>query len=76
MVDLNASNEKLRDRAVRIVADITGLSRDDASQVLNTCGGEVKTAVVAARRHLSPEASRNALSNAGGQLRRALEDAD
>jgi len=76
MVDLNASNEKLRDRAVRIVADITGLSRDDASQVLNTCGGEVKTAVVAARRHLSPEASRKALSKAGGQLRRALEDAD
>ncbi|MFM7055322.1 MAG: N-acetylmuramic acid 6-phosphate etherase [Planctomycetota bacterium] len=73
MVDLNASNEKLRDRAVRIVADITGLSRADAAQILNTCGGEVKTAIVAARRQCSADDARNALSTAGGQLRHALE---
>lgn len=76
MVDLRASNEKLRDRAVRIVAEITGLARHDATQVLNACSGEVKTAIVAARRRLSPDASRDALSKAGGQLRKALETAD
>ena len=73
MVDLRASNEKLRDRAVRIVAELTGLARSDATQVLNSCDGEVKTAIVSARRNLSPNASRNALTQAGGQLRKALD---
>lgn len=76
MVDLRASNEKLRDRAVRIVAEITGLARSDATQVLHSCDGEVKTAIIAARRRLSPDASRAALSKAAGQLRKALETAD
>jgi N-acetylmuramic acid 6-phosphate etherase len=73
MVDLNASNEKLRDRAQRIVADITGLAQPDAAAALEACHGEVKTAIVSVLRQLSPENSRKALSEAGGQLRKALE---
>lgn len=73
MVDLNASNEKLRDRAQRIVADITGLAQPDAAAALDACHGEVKTAIVSVLRQLSPENSRKALSDAGGQLRKALE---
>jgi N-acetylmuramic acid 6-phosphate etherase len=73
MVDLNASNEKLRDRAVRIVIELTGLSREDAELVLRRCGGEVKTAIVCARQGLEPEAARERLLLAGGQLRAALQ---
>jgi N-acetylmuramic acid 6-phosphate etherase len=73
MVDLNASNEKLRDRAQRIVADITGLTQPDAAAALEACHGEVKTAIVSVLRQLSPANSRKALSEAGGQLRKALE---
>ena len=34
MVDVKASNDKLRDRAARIISEITGLSRQDAFQEL------------------------------------------
>ena len=74
MVDLNASNEKLRDRAVRIVMELTGLSRADAELVLRQCEGEVKTAIVCAQLGLEPTAARERLQLAGGQLRGALEN--
>lgn len=76
MVDLHASNEKLRDRALRIVAEITGLPQNDAAEVLRNCSGEVKTAIVAARRGLSPEDARIVLRTAEGQLRKALQPPD
>ena len=34
MVDLRATNAKLWDRAARIVASVTGVSREDATQLL------------------------------------------
>jgi N-acetylmuramic acid 6-phosphate etherase len=46
MVDVKASNEKLRDRAARIIATITGLPREDAFALLDKGGGQVKPAVV------------------------------
>ena len=47
MVDLRASNEKLRDRSVRIVSEVTGLSGEASKLLLARCDGEVKTAIVA-----------------------------
>ena len=49
MVDLQASNVKLRDRARRIVEDITGLPREEAQRLLDECG-DAKTAIVAGLR--------------------------
>ncbi|MDA3961439.1 MAG: N-acetylmuramic acid 6-phosphate etherase [Planctomycetota bacterium] len=46
MVDLKASNDKLRDRAARIVASITGLDRSASFALLDRAGGRVKCAVV------------------------------
>lgn len=46
MVDVRASNEKLRDRAARIVSAITRVPRDEAFELLDRAGGYVKTAVV------------------------------
>jgi N-acetylmuramic acid 6-phosphate etherase len=73
MVDLKATNTKLVIRTRRIVAELTGLSEDEAEQQLARCGGELKTAVVAYRRGVSAQEARQLLSNAGGQLRVALE---
>lgn len=73
MVDLTATNEKLRDRSQRIVSDLTGLSADDSKQLLARCDGKVKTAVVACLKRLSPEAACERLTACGGHLRRALE---
>jgi N-acetylmuramic acid 6-phosphate etherase len=72
MVDLRATNEKLRDRAARIVAELTGLARAEAFALLDRCGGEVKTAVVAHRLGLDPDSARRLLEGHGGRLDRAL----
>jgi N-acetylmuramic acid 6-phosphate etherase len=44
MVDLNASNQKLRERAVRIVQDVTGADADAAQAALEKSKWIVKTA--------------------------------
>jgi N-acetylmuramic acid 6-phosphate etherase len=74
MVDLTATNEKLRERSQRIVAELTGLSTMQVRQLLAQCDGQVKTAVVAHARGLRPEAARQRLTRCGGHLRRALGD--
>lgn len=73
MVDLRATNEKLQDRAVRIVAEITDLPAAEAAAVLGQCAGEVKTAVVVSLTGLGPEQARERLQLCDGHLRRALE---
>jgi N-acetylmuramic acid 6-phosphate etherase len=73
MVDMQATNFKLVERAKRIVATLTGISTDDAVELLKGCGGEVKTAIVMHRLDLSPERARAKLQTARGHLRQALE---
>ncbi|MBL8819000.1 MAG: N-acetylmuramic acid 6-phosphate etherase [Planctomyces sp.] len=73
MVDLRATNEKLRNRSQKIVAEITGLAQTDAEKVLELCGGEVKTAIVMTVRHTTPDNARALLKAAGGQLRGAIQ---
>ena len=46
MVDLKATNEKLRDRSLRIVMEITDLSRSSARRLLARAEGSVKAAIV------------------------------
>lgn len=73
MVDLQASNDKLWDRAARNVATITGLDIDKALTVLKAAGGHVKLAVVMHKKSISAEQGRKLLDNAGGKLREALQ---
>ena len=76
MVDLRATNEKLRDRSQRIVEEITGMAPALAAEKLRECGGEVKTAIVAARKRVSPEEARRTLALCQGHLRRTLDSDD
>jgi N-acetylmuramic acid 6-phosphate etherase len=73
MVDLNATNTKLTERAKRIVSTVADITKDEAAELLNRCGGEVKTAIVSYRLDLSPEQARSKLQAAKGHLRQALE---
>jgi N-acetylmuramic acid 6-phosphate etherase len=73
MVDMNATNTKLTERAKRIVGTLTGLASDGAKELLDRCNGEVKTAIVSHRLGMSPDDARAALQGARGHLRRALE---
>ncbi len=72
MVDMRASNTKLRRRALRMVMGLTGADEPKASLELEACGMHVKLAVLAIRLGLTPESARDRLAAAGGSLRRAL----
>jgi N-acetylmuramic acid 6-phosphate etherase len=72
MVDLRATNDKLRDRAARIISTITGLARPDALGLLARADGSVKTAIVMHRLGLGIEAAQACLSRAEGRLSEAL----
>lgn len=72
MVDMRATNAKLRDRAARIVSILTGLSRDESFALLDRAGGSVKSAVVMHRRGLDAAAAEKLLAEAGGRLERVL----
>jgi len=73
MVDLSATNEKLGERAQRIVKELTDCSISEARVLLERCDGEVKTAIVAQNLNVSPETARERLESVDGYLRRALE---
>jgi N-acetylmuramic acid 6-phosphate etherase len=73
MVDVKATNAKLRDRAARIISTLTKLERDAALELLDRCDGEVKTAIVVKRLELEPGEARERLVGAQGHLGRVLE---
>ena len=73
MVDLRATNIKLKARSIRIVSALAELNEPEAIAALERCDGEVKVAIVAARHNLSATHSRELLRTAGGKLRVALE---
>lgn len=68
MVDVRATNAKLRDRAARIVSTLTGIERAAAFAVLDRAGGSAKTAVVMQRLSLDRAAAEQRLTHANGRL--------
>lgn len=73
MVDLRATNFKLKDRSIRIVSGITGLGRNEAELLLAQCDGEVKTAIVSHILGVSKIAAQDRLEHCQGRLREALQ---
>ena len=73
MVDVQATNYKLQQRALSIVRQATGLNEDAARMLVEASGGEVKTAILAARATIPPEQARERLAAHGYVLRAALE---
>jgi N-acetylmuramic acid 6-phosphate etherase len=72
MVNLVADNAKLRGRAQRIVAAVTGSRPDEAARLLEKSGGAVKTAILLAAGAADAEAARKLLDGTGQKLRPAL----
>ncbi len=72
MVDLRATNSKLRARTNRIVRLLTGLSTEAADELLRRCSGELKTALVTKIGGFGPDEARSRLADANGQVRKAL----
>jgi N-acetylmuramic acid 6-phosphate etherase len=72
MVDVRATNEKLRRRALRMVQDITGAEEDVAASTLAASGGRVKPAVVALLAGVDVEEAERRLAQSGGFVRHAI----
>ena len=72
MVDVVASNSKLRARALRLVTRLTGVDESSARELLERAEGRVKVAVVMARRGLDAPAARELLARHRGSLRTLL----
>jgi N-acetylmuramic acid 6-phosphate etherase len=75
MVDLRATNNKLKDRSERIVIEVCGVSRDEARALLDAADKSVKTAIVMQKLGIDRDAALERLEHAGGVIRRAIPDA-
>jgi N-acetylmuramic acid 6-phosphate etherase len=73
MVDLRAVNEKLRDRSVRIVMELTNLSRPQARRLLSRAEGKVKAAIVMHFRKTDLAGALKILDESDQFLRKAIE---
>ncbi|MGV3345137.1 N-acetylmuramic acid 6-phosphate etherase [Enterobacteriaceae bacterium LUAb1] len=75
MVDMQATNVKLIDRAERMVVEATGCLAEDAKNVLAACDYEVKTAILMVLAAVDATTARRRLQHHQGFLRQALSGA-
>jgi N-acetylmuramic acid 6-phosphate etherase len=73
MVDVVASNDKLRARARQTVALATGAPREQVDDALEAAGGDPKVAIVALLGGVDATTARARLAAAGGVVRKALD---
>ena len=72
MVDLKATNEKLKDRAIRIVSSICELDRESAYALLEESGKDVKVSIVMHKCNLNKKEAQEKLDSSNGNLRASL----
>ncbi|MGJ5819223.1 N-acetylmuramic acid 6-phosphate etherase [Paludibaculum fermentans] len=72
MVNVQPTNEKLQDRAIRIVMAISGLDRAAAAAALSASGRDVRLAIVMGKLGLSREQAAEKLKASGGRVREAI----
>jgi N-acetylmuramic acid 6-phosphate etherase len=75
MVDLRATNDKLRDRSERILMEVCSIDRAEARSLLDRSGGTVKTAIVMHFLGAERDEAERVLAAAGGVIRRVLDRA-
>lgn len=74
MIDLQLTNQKLVERAKRIIMTITGVTYDESSKYLELSGGHVKTALVMILAGVTKEEAQNRIKKSNGFVRKALSD--
>lgn len=72
MVDVKASNQKLEDRACRIVMAATGCTEDTVLTALEASQGQAKTAIVMVLLEVPAAAAASLLAKAGGYIDKVL----
>jgi N-acetylmuramic acid 6-phosphate etherase len=74
MIDLQLTNQKLRERAKRVVMTITGIEYEAAAKHLEMADGQVKTALVMIKANISKNEALDRLRKADGFVRSAIEN--
>ncbi len=74
MVNVQPKNEKLVERARRIIVSATGVSGERAGELLEASGRSVKTAIVMAQRGVEREEAEALLNAAEGRVARAITE--
>ena len=74
MVDLRATNNKLVDRSRRIVMEVCGVSKEEATRLLQAAGKSVKLAIVMHKKGIPRAAAEQLLAANGGVIRRVTAD--
>ena len=72
MVDLRATNAKLRDRSERILVEVCAVDRARAKELLAASGGSVKIAIVMNALGVDRAGAEAALEKGGGVVRRVI----
>ena len=72
MVDLQVTAQKLQDRAERILMELLGIERVEATELMARAGGHVKTALVMGRLGVEADRARALLDEAGGVVERVV----
>ena len=73
MVDLDATNEKLKARAINLVSDLAPTDAEAALKALRATGWNIKAAILALKSGIAPDEAIRRIDAADGHLRRALE---
>ncbi|TGV25968.1 N-acetylmuramic acid 6-phosphate etherase, partial [Mesorhizobium sp. M00.F.Ca.ET.186.01.1.1] len=73
MVNVQATNQKLRERAKHIVMQATGVSYAVADRLLAEAAGDVKVAIVMQKTGLAAMAAQERLARVGHKVRAAIE---
>jgi N-acetylmuramic acid 6-phosphate etherase len=72
MIDVALTNQKLRDRGLRILAEASGTDLSTAKRVLRQAGHDLRVALVMLKLNLDASKARARLTKAKGNLRKAL----
>ncbi|MBQ8997569.1 MAG: N-acetylmuramic acid 6-phosphate etherase, partial [Clostridium sp.] len=73
MVDVQSTNEKLVERAKKIVSEATGLNIEEATKVLNETNFDVKLAIFMTLSKLDKEEAKSKLDESKGYIAKALD---
>ena len=76
MIDLDPCNTKLLNRAIRLIEQAAGVSKEAAQDFLETSGRDIKTAIVMAITGVEAQAARRAVEAAEGLVAQAIEIAE
>lgn len=74
MIEMPATNEKLRARVIRMVELAAGVTRPQAVIALREADGDLKVACVMAKKRIAAAEARTLLEKSRGQLREALAE--